>query len=61
MVETEGDNESLRLVFGEIQDGNVTIKTPERLEQFREGDPLIIMHLEDYVWILDYIKDLKKE
>ncbi len=61
MVETEGDSKNLRLIFGEIQDGNITIKTPERLKQFKEGDPLIIMHLEDYVWILDYIKNLKKD
>jgi hypothetical protein len=61
MAEGEGDNKNLRLIFGEIKDGNVTIKTPERLEQFREGDPIIIMHLEDYVWILDYIQNLKKD
>lgn len=42
-----------RMFVGEIEGKSVKIVSTEELEGFKEGDKVVVMHGEDWLWFMD--------
>lgn len=52
------ENKKLRMFAGEYQEGKVKPLYPPDAKSFQNGDCVVVMHREDYLWLMEYIKGL---